>query len=104
MKETRHCSVVAWIDDDYWEYRRCCLDVDPVDSINGIDFDYILIATVDFSVAEIIIKRFLDFGVDQSSLLTVTVPKEKEKLLDCFLNVKVIEEAEATRWGFISHA
>ena len=104
IKETMHCSVVAWIDDDYWEYRRCCLDVDPVDTIKEIDYDYILIATVDLSVSEMIIKRFLDFGVDQSRLLTVTVPAEKEELLDCFLNVKAIEKKEATKWGIISHA
>ncbi len=104
LKETRHCNVVAWVDDDYWEYRRCCLDVDPVETINAIDFDYILIATVDFSFVEMIVKRFLDLGVDQSRLISVMVPEEKEELLDCFLNVKAIGEAESTKWSIGSHA
>lgn len=104
FKETKHCSVVAWIDDDYWEYRRCCLDVDPVETINAVDFDFILLATVDSSVAETIIKRFLDLGIGRNRLLSVTVPDEKEELLDCFLNVKAIEEAEEAKGSRFSHA
>lgn len=47
FKENPHCDVAAWIDDDYCEYRRCCLDVDPVEYVRQVDFDYILIAKID---------------------------------------------------------
>ena len=105
FKETRHCNVVAWLDDDYWEYRRCCLDVDPVESITGLAYDYILIAAVDSVVAEHVRKRLLDLGVSKDTILTVSVPEERSKLLECFLNVEVIKEEENKRKReIISHA
>ena len=42
FNEKEHCQIVAWVDDDYWEYRRCCLDVDPVENIFNLDYDYVL--------------------------------------------------------------
>lgn len=97
FKETQHCNVVAWLDDDYWEYRRCCLDVDPVESVVGLIYDYILIATVDSDVAERIEKRLTDLGVSRDKMLTVTVPENKEQLIKRFLDVDALLEAEAKR-------
>ena len=105
FKETGHCNVVAWLDDDYWEYRRCCLDVDPVESIASLSYDYILIATVDGLVAESVEKRLLDLGVSKEKILTVTVPDDKEQLIDRFLDVDAIKEEEAKRKReVLSHA
>lgn len=105
FKETKHCGVVAWIDDDYWEYRRCCLDVDPVESITSLTYDYILIATVDVILAQETIMRLQDLGVNRNKILTVTVPREKEDLIEKFLNVESLraEELERKR-GLSSHA
>ncbi len=97
FEESKHCNVVAWIDDDYWEYRRCCLDVDPVQSITSVSYDYILIATVDSTIAENIIRRLLDFGVIREKILTITVPDDKEDLLKHFLDVSSIRLEEAKR-------
>lgn len=47
FRETQHYNVTAWLDDDFWEYWRCCLDVDPVESVVSLTYDYILIGTVD---------------------------------------------------------
>lgn len=90
FKETKHCNVVGWIDDDYWEYRRCCLDVDPVESITKTDFDYVLIASVDSVFSKKAMSRLMDYGVEQSKILTVTVPdmEDREELLEQFLNIK----------------
>jgi len=105
FKESRHCHVVAWLDDDYWEYRRCCLDVDPVESITGISYDYVLIATVDLSLAEKIKKRLFDLGVSESQILTVSVPKDREELVVHFLDVDAIRAEETKkRREVISHA
>lgn len=105
FKETNHCSIVSWIDDDYWEYRRCCLDVDPVDSITGLSFDYVLVATVDSILSKKIIKRLTDYGVEKEKILTITVPDEKEALLGYFLDVdKIKEEENKTKQGVQSHA
>ncbi len=105
FNETGHCNVAAWIDDDYWEYRRCCLDVDPVESITSLPYDYVLIATVDGMVAETVEKRLLDLGVSKEKILTVTVPEVKVQLVDRFLDVDVIKAEEAKRKReVLSHA
>ena len=102
--ESGHCNIVAWIDDDYWEYRRCCLDVDPVESIVGKQFDYILIASVDTAVAETVMSRLADLGVSHEKMLTITVPEDKEQLLGRFLDVKAIKtEEEKNKRGMLSH-
>ena len=105
FKETEHCKVIAWLDDDYWEYRRCCLDVDPVESISSLSYDYVLVATVDRVVAEKVERRLMDLGVSQKKMLKTVVPKEKEKLLTRFLDVDAIKAEEAKRKrGITSHA
>ena len=90
LTETQYCKVVGWIDDDYWEYRRCCLDVDPVDSIVNLEFDYILIATVDLNLAEKAVERISKFHVARNKILTVNDPGEKKRILDQFLDVEAI--------------
>lgn len=103
--ESKHCNVVAWLDDDYWEYRRCCLDVDPVESITNISYDYLLIAVVDPCLAKEVEKRFLDLGVGAEKILTVSVPKDREQLLRRFLDVDAIRAEESkNKRGSWSHA
>ena len=90
LKENGHCNIVGWIDDDYWEYRRCCLDVDSVESITKSRFDYILIAAVDKQIARNTIRRLCDYGVSRNKILTVSVPDTKEKkeeLLHQFIHI-----------------
>lgn len=105
FQETKHCNVVAWLDDDFWEYRRCCLDVDPVECISSITFDYILIATVDSAVATRARKRLLDFGISNSKILEVNIPETREQLLESFLDLDSIRKEEKKRErGVVSHA
>lgn len=105
FRETEHCRVLAWLDDDYWEYRRCCLDVDPVESVSSLSYDYILIATVDKLVAEKVERRLMNLGVSPKKILKTVVPKEKEELLTRFLDVDAIKAEEAKRKrGITSHA
>ena len=105
FRETEHCRVVAWLDDDYWEYRRCCLDVDAVESVSSLFFDYILIATVDELVAEKAERRLMDLGVSQKKILKTVVPEEKKDMLTRFFDVDAIKAEEAKRKrGITSHA
>ncbi len=105
FKETEHCNVVAWIDDDYWEYRRCCLNVDSVESITGLSYDYVLIASVNEIVIEKIKARLRDLGVSESKLLTVTLSENKVELLAKFLDVDAIKaEEDKRRRRITSHA
>lgn len=105
FRETGHCNVVAWLDDDYWEYRRCGLNVDSVESITRLTYDYVLIATVDSNVAGRVRKRLLDLGVSSERILRVTVPDNKEKLIDRFLDIDAIQSEEVKRKSeVLSHA
>ena len=88
FKENSHCDVVARIDDDYCEYRRCCLDVDPVEYVRQVDFDYILIAKIDPYMIREAKNRLTNMGIDEKKILKVTVPSEKRKLTDQFLDVR----------------
>ena len=97
FNELNHCRVVSWIDDDYWEYRRCCLDVDPVESISDLKYDYVLIATVDSIVAGKIKERLTGLGVRGEKILTVAVPEDREDLLKRFLDVDAIAAEEKNR-------
>lgn len=97
FKETRLCNVIAWLDDDYWEYRRCCLNVDSIESIINLKFDYILIAKVDSYVVNDLIRKLLNLGVSRDKILTVVVPKDKEKLINSFLDVDALKVAETNR-------
>lgn len=86
IRETKYCEIVGWIDEDYHEYRRCCLDVDPIEVINNITFDYILIATVDFHIANILQKNLLSHGIPDSKITRVKYLEEvKFCLLQKFL-------------------
>ncbi len=104
FKESGHCSIVAWLDDDYWEYRRCCLDVDPVENISSLSFDYVLLATVDSVVAERIKSRFVDLGISRDKMLTITIDQDKDELLTRFLDTDAIcSEEEKKKRGVLSH-
>ena len=102
--ETGFCEVTAWLDDDCWEYRRCCLNVDPVESVTSCIYDYILIAAMDSKFAEQIKKRLMDLGVSSEKMLTATVPEEKKQLLERFLDTEKIREELKRKQEVTSHA
>ena len=104
FRETGHCEVTAWLDDDCWEYRRCCLNVDPVESVTSCIYDYILIAAMDSKFAEQIKKRLMDLGVSSEKMLTATVPEEKKQLLERFLDTEKIREELKRKQEVTSHA
>lgn len=88
IEENQYCNVVGWIDSDYKEYRRCCLNVDPVESIDFMAYDYILVATVDGIMADNIRNKLIWRGVPEEKILTVHCPKEnREYILKQYLNI-----------------
>ena len=95
LKEVDVCEIVAWVDDYYREYRRVCMDVDPVDVITDLEFDYIFIASVSTAFAENIILRLLDMGISRDKILVVKTPLDhREEFLRTFLDVEAIREAQ----------
>ncbi|MPL70752.1 hypothetical protein SDC9_16513 [bioreactor metagenome] len=86
INEHSYCNIVAWVDDDYWEYRRCCLNVDAVDEILQLNFDYILIATVDCVLKDNIYLRLLTIGISSDKILSVDCPESnRESVLSMYL-------------------
>lgn len=79
IKESNYARLIGWIDPDYWEYRRCCINVDPVESIVDMDYDYVLIATVDGEVAEKIRAKLATLGVATKKMLSVNCPPEQRR-------------------------
>lgn len=79
LKNENKCQLVAWIDEDYWEYRRCCMDVDPIESICAIAYDYVVIANLTPSVIEKIKKELYNYGVEEKSILTISATSEQRK-------------------------
>lgn len=86
IKEHNYCNIVSWLDDDYWEYRRCCLDVDPVESAVNRKFDYVLIAALDSNLSNVISGRLVRLGFDKSCILAVRCSeKKRDNLLNQYL-------------------
>jgi glycosyltransferase involved in cell wall biosynthesis len=86
IKEHTYCNIIAWVDDDYWEYRRCCLNVDEVESIHQLIFDYIIIAPVDYVLSKNIFTRLMAMGIDPNKILVVECPeKNRETVLSMYL-------------------
>lgn len=79
IRESDLCNVISWVDEDYWEYRRCCMDVDPVSSIAKLKFDYVLIATIDGEKAKRNVRLLLDYGVSRKKILTVNCGDEMRR-------------------------
>lgn len=79
--ENHSCKLVGWIDDDYWEYRRCCLNVDPVEDAITFDFDYLIVAAVDEELSDDIRKRLIHLGINENKIVTLDIPTEKRATL-----------------------
>ena len=83
------CDIVGWLDDDYREYRRCCLNVDPVETITSIDFDYAIIASLDKTYLKSAIRRLKDYGVAENKIISVDTNKEQRaKALQSYLETR----------------
>ncbi len=69
-------EITGWIDPFYWEYRRIGLNVDPVESITNADYDYVLMAGLDSSFKEMVIRTLADYGVAPDNVLPVEMNYE----------------------------
>ena len=76
LQEDVICNIVGWVDDDYWEYRRCCMDVDSVERVVDNDYDYILIMNIDQQYTEKVKCELLNYGVCEDKIITLSTTKE----------------------------
>lgn len=86
LKNENQCTITTWVDDDYWEYRRCCMDVDPIEQICKVDYDAIVIALIDPVQIEKIKHLLYDYGVEENMIITVSSSQEQRgKALKLYL-------------------
>ena len=86
LKTENRCTITTWIDDDYWEYRRCCMDVDPIEQICKVEYDAIVIALIDPVQIEKIKHLLYDYGVEEKMIITVSSSQEqRDKALKLYL-------------------
>ena len=86
VNDLKYCNIVCWVDDDYWEYRRCCLDVDPIDTLKDKSFDYVLIASINSKVVKNIRKILSTLGIDGGKVVSICSNEEdRKKLLGSYL-------------------
>ncbi len=85
---SEYCTVVGWYDMDYWEYRRCCMNVDPLEEIEGKEFEYVLIAKMDQDNIENTKKDLIRMGVDEGKILCIDYEHlDREAMLNKYLEV-----------------
>ena len=86
LKNENQCTITTWVDDDYWEYRRCCMDVDPIEQICKVEYDAIVIALIDPVQIEKIKHLLYDYGVEEKMIITVSSSQEqRDKALKLYL-------------------
>ena len=85
IKERNYAQIVSWVDVDYWEYRRCCLDVDDVSSLYNKEFDYVLLATVSGRQAHKIKNELVSHGIKEDKVLSIKLNKDKSELIKKFM-------------------
>lgn len=86
LKNENKCTITTWVDDDYWEYRRCCMDVDPVEQICKVEYDAIVIALIDPVQIGKIKHLLYDYGVEEKMIITVSSSQEqRDKALKLYL-------------------
>lgn len=71
IRQSGYCDVVGWFDQDYWEYRRCCMNVDPIEDIAKAKFDYAMIAKVHQDDIDIVVQGLLNLGIEKEKILFV---------------------------------
>lgn len=86
LRVENHCYIVAWVDEDYWEYRRCCMNVDAVETVCDHVFDYVVIANLTPKVISRMKDCLHDHGVDDSKIVSVyTTQEQRDSALKCYL-------------------
>ena len=87
LKNDNQCNIAMWVDDDYWEYRRCCMDVDPVEQICKVEYDAVIIALIDPVQIGRVKGLLYDYGVEENNIITIsTTLEQRNNALILYLN------------------
>ncbi|WP_173468721.1 glycosyltransferase family 2 protein [Fibrobacter succinogenes] len=88
LRERNHCNIMIWVDYDYWEYRRCCLNVDPLEKLIETEFDFIVLGTVDSQATQSMRERLVSMGIEFEKILSIRTEDDKVEIaLSHYLNL-----------------
>ena len=89
FRKLGYCDIAGWYDQDYWEYRRCCMNVDPLSEIVKAEFDYALSAKTNQEDIDRTKDELIKYGLDENKILTIDCEAlERKKLLKKYLSVE----------------
>lgn len=87
INEHNYATIVSWVDEDYWEYRRCCLNVDDAKKLIDCTFDYLLIANVNSENAKKLKDELISKGIEKEKILTISLrDKNPTEILKKFID------------------
>lgn len=70
LRRARYCNVIAWVDKNYSKYRtNGGLNVDSVETMDKLDFDYVVIAVLSLQFTKMIKRELLDKGIDEEKIV-----------------------------------
>lgn len=64
-------EVVGWVDEDVQESQRVGLPVTPVESLRNLDFDLVLIASIDTEFSDKVACQLSQFGIPETKISRV---------------------------------
>lgn len=86
-------SIVAWLDDDHIESQIFGLEVESIDQIKEIEYDLILIASIDLEFSNKVVKQLVKKGVnpDKISIFQLDVSKMEKLIQNIGFNINSFE-------------
>ena len=75
--KTKFFKPIKWLDLDFHELTISENLVQPISSINNVDFDYLIIATINPLTHNFIKKELVLMGIDQNKIVKIDTDKKK---------------------------
>ena len=96
IRENQFCNIILWTDKSYETISNSKYRVVSPDNIRNLDFEYILIATLEYEAAKDISKYLIETYQILEEKIVIYEPKRLSRFvdLDNFSEVKEKEECE----------
>lgn len=88
IQKSHFCEIVLWVDQNAKEYRNAGLEVDFPEKILEAQYDYIILGTALYSVAQSMRKKLLSLGISEKILYIESSVIKDENLPEIYQKVK----------------
>ena len=102
--ENKHCRLAVWVDNGFKNHRRQGLPVQPIDALFRNDFDKLIIAVKERSIAKEIANNLIGWGIPESKIiidLPVPVDRGSKMLSEFKCDTEKISSYEGIRRWFL---